>query len=307
MKVAFLGTPRFGALVLGALLRSGHEVVLVITQPDRPAGRGRQLTVPAVKELALAEGLKVVQPESASTPETAALLESLGARAYTVASFGQILKPPLLGSLPGLNVHASLLPRYRGAAPIERAIMDGESETGVSIMDIVAELDAGGVYLQRSVTIEESDDAGSLYQKLGREGGEALVEALDRLEAGTITPEPQDEGAATYAEKITAAEREIDWTRPAQDIFNQVRGLSPNIGAFTAAGGQRLKVWKAALATGGGGEPGAVRLEGERLWVACGDGALELLVLQPGGGRRLGAAEFLRGHRRLLQGGRLGK
>ena len=306
MKVAFLGTPRFGALVLGALLRSGHEVVLAITQPDRPAGRGRQLTAPAVKELALAEGLKVMQPESASTPETAALLESLGARAYTVASFGQILMPPLLDSLPGLNVHASLLPRYRGAAPIVRAIMNGETETGVSIMDIVAELDAGDVYLQRPVIIEESDDAGSLYEKLGREGGEALVEALDLLEAGDITPEPQDEGAATYAEKITAAERGIDWTRPAQDIFNQVRGLSPHIGAFTAAGGQRLKVWKTALEAGRGGEPGAVRLEGKRLWVACGEGDLELLEVQTEGGRRLGAAEFLRGHRRLLQGGRLG-
>lgn len=306
MKIAFMGTPPFGALVLGALLRSGHEVALVVTQPDRPAGRGQKPRASAVKELALAEGLKVVQPDSASTAAVVDLLGSLGTEAYTVASFGQILKPPLLGSVTGINVHASLLPRYRGAAPIERAIMAGETETGVSIMDIVAGLDAGAVYLRRAVPIGEDDDAGSMYEKLGREGGEALVEALDRLEEGGITPEPQDEGAVTYAEKIKAADREIDWARTARDIFNQVRGLSPHIGAFTVAGGQRLKVWKAAPAEGGG-EPGVVRVEGERLIAACNRGALELLVIQPEGGRRLSAAEFLRGHRRLVASGKLGR
>lgn len=307
MKVAFMGTPQFGALVLGALLRSRHKVVLVVTQPDRPAGRGRELRPSAVKELALRRGLRVEQPLNASSQEAVDLMKMLGARAYTVASFGQILKPPLLGGLPGINVHASLLPRYRGAAPIERAIMSGEAETGVTIMDIVQELDAGGVYLRRTVAIEEEDDAGGIYQKLAIVGGEALAQVLDQLELGKIEPQPQDGTASTYAEKITTADRELDFSLPAAELFNRVRALSPHIGAFTTVAGQRLKVWK-TVRQGGEGEPGAVTIEGERLLVASGRGALELLEVQPEGRRRMSGAEFLRGHERLLEeaGMRLG-
>ena len=184
MKIAFAGTPHFGALVLGALLGSRHEVAVVLTQPDRPAGRGRQERFSEVKELAVREGLRVEQPERASAPETVELLKSLGVKVVTIAAFGQILRPPLLGGIPCINVHASLLPKYRGAAPIERAIMDGEGITGVSIMDVEQKLDHGAVYLQKAFVIEKDDDAGSMYEKLGRVGGEALADVLDDFEAG---------------------------------------------------------------------------------------------------------------------------
>lgn len=304
MKIAFAGTPKFGALVLGALLCSRHEVVLVITQPDRPAGRGRLPRMSEVGELALAEGLRVEQPENASTAETLALLKSLGARALSVAAFGQILRAPLLGGIPCINVHASLLPRYRGAAPIERAIMAGDGVTGVSIMEVEPKLDTGPVYFQKAVVIEKDDDAGSMYEKLGRNGGEALAEVLAAIEAGGMEPVRQDEAAATYVEKITPEDMRIDWSAPAWQVAAQVRGLSPHIGAFTKVGGKRLKVWRAHVAEGGG-EPGAVRIENERLLVACGTGTLELVEVQPEGKRRLSAADYLRGHRASIEGRQL--
>jgi len=304
MKIAFAGTPKFGALVLGALLRSRHEVVLVITQPDRPAGRGRQPRMSAVGEIAVAEGLRVEQPENASTAETLALIKSLGAEVLAVAAFGQILKAPLLGGIPCVNVHASLLPRYRGAAPIERAIMSGDGITGVSIMEVEPKLDTGPVYLQKTVVIEKDDDAGSMYEKLGLTGGEALAEVLDAIESGGMEPVRQDEAAATYVEKITSEDMRIDWSNPAWKIAAQVRGLSPHIGAFTEVGGKRLKVWQAHVAEGSG-EPGEVRIDGERLRVACGSGTLELVEVQPEGKRRLSAAEFLRGYLKLISGSRL--
>lgn len=301
MKIAFAGTPLFGALVLGALLRSGHEVVVVVTQPDRPAGRGLKTRYSPVKELAVEEGLRVEQPERASTPGTAELLRSLGARVLAIAAFGQILKAPLLGGVSCINVHASLLPRYRGAAPIERAIMAGEGVTGVSIMEVEPKLDTGPVYLQSAVIIEKEDDAGSMYEKLGRAGGEALVEVLDSLEAGAIEPETQDENAATYAEKITPADMKINWTEPAWKEAARVRGLAPHIGAFTMLrDGHRLKVWRAVVAEGSG-NPGQVIIKDERLLVACGTGTLELLEVQPEGKRRIAATDFLRGYRRLVE------
>lgn len=304
MKIAFAGTPKFGALVLGALLCSRHEVVLVITQPDRPAGRGRLPRMSEVGELALAEGLRIEQPENASTAETLALLKSLGAQALSVAAFGQILRAPLLGGIPCINVHASLLPRYRGAAPIERAIMAGDGVTGVSIMEVEPKLDTGPVYLQKAVVIEKDDDAGSMYEKLGRTGGEALAEVLDAIEAGGMEPVRQDEAAATYVEKITADDMRIDWSAPAWQVAARVRGLSPHIGAFTEVDGKRLKVWRAHVAEGGG-EPGAVRVDQERLLVACGTGALELVEVQPEGKRHLSAADYLRGYRGVIEGKRL--
>lgn len=306
MKIAFAGTPKFGALVLGALLSSSHEVELVITQPDRPAGRGLKERFSPVKELAVREGLGVEQPQRISTPEMVEQLGSLGVRALTIAAFGQILKPPLLGGVQCINVHASLLPRYRGAAPIERAIMAGEGVTGVSIMEVEQKLDTGPVYLQEAVIIEKEDDAGSMYGKLGRTGGDALVEVLDAMESGGIEAQRQDEGAATYAEKITPGDMKMDWSEPAWKSAARVRGLSPHIGAFaTMSDGHRLKVWQAHVAEGSG-SPGQVIIKDERVLVACGTGTLELLEVQPEGKRRLGAPEFLRGYRRLLEKKRLG-
>ncbi len=316
MKIAFAGTPYFGALVLGALLRSGHEVALVITQPDRPAGRGRALRESPVKHLAAGMDLTVAQPERISDADFVDAMKSMGIEVLTVAAFGQILREPLLGGMPCINVHASLLPKYRGAAPIERAIMAGESVTGVSIMDITPKVDTGAVFLQRQVPIEDDDDAGSMYEKLGRTGGEALAEVLDAIESGGMKPAEQDESAATYVEKITAADMAIDWDRSAREVFNQIRGLSPRIGAFTTAGGHRLKIWKARVAEAAGplpagdpagaAEPGAAMIDGERLLIACGAGMLELLEVQPEGKRRLGVAEFLRGYRPMIEDKRLG-
>ena len=305
MKIAFAGTPEFGALVLGALLDSRHEVVLVFTQPDRPAGRGLALKVSPVKELALSKGLRVEQPEKISTPEWVGEMRSLGVKALTVAAFGQILRAPLLGGLPCINVHASLLPKYRGAAPIERAIMAGERNTGVTIMDITPALDTGPIYLQRVVPITDEDDAGAIYGKLGRTGGEALAEVLDAIEAGGMEPEPQDENAATYIEKITAADMEIDFRRPAWKIAAQIRALSPHIGAFINVSGLRLKIWKAKVAEGAPAgatkaAPGGFVTDGGRLLAVCGTGVIELLEVQPQGKRRMTAAEFLRGYRMLV-------
>lgn len=293
---------------------------MVVTQPDRPAGRGRGLRMSPVKQLALQEGLRIEQPEKASTPEFVAGMKELGVEVFTVAAFGQILREPLLNGLPCINVHGSLLPKYRGAAPIERAIMAGERETGVSIMDITPKVDTGAVYLQRVVPIEDEDDAGSMYEKLGKAGGEALAEVLDAIEVGGIASKPQNESAATYIEKITAADREIDWGRSAPEIAAQVRGLSPHIGAFTKMAGHRLNVWQARVPgrvsvseekelpqdTIGTTSPGDISIINERLIVTCGDGILEVLVVQPEGKRRMSAAELLRGHRRQLTGGRLG-
>ncbi len=306
MKIAFAGTPGFGALVLGALINSGHEIVAVITQPDRRAGRGRRPRVSPVKELALLEDLRIEQPEKASSPETVALLKSLGARVLAIAAFGQILRRPLLGGITCINVHASLLPRYRGAAPIERTIMAGEGVTGVTIMEVKPQLDTGPIYLQKAVVIGKEDDAGSMYEKLGWTGGEALAEVLDALEAGGIEPQPQNDAAATYAEKITQADMEVDWTEPAWKIAARVRGLSPHIGAFTYAGDRRLKIWRAYVAAGGG-KPGQVLINDERLLVACGSGALELVEVQTEGKRRMPAAEFLHGYRVLIGDHRLGR
>jgi methionyl-tRNA formyltransferase len=305
MKIAFAGTPHFGALVLGALLSSRHEIALVYTQPDRRAGRGRHEHQSPVKIMAQGEHLRVEQPEVISTPDEVALLEGLGVQALTVAAYGQILKSPLLGALPCINVHASLLPKYRGASPIERAIMAGERVTGVSIMAMAKGLDSGDIYLQRPLEIDDEDDAGSLYDKLGHLGGAALVEVLDALDSNGFVPQPQHEIGVSYAEKIGRADLGIDWKRQAWEVANQVRALSPHIGAYTIAGDHRLKIWKASVAEGGDG-PGKVRIEDERLLVNCGTGALELLEVQPEGGRRMGAAEYLRGHREQLEGSRLG-
>lgn len=304
MKIAFAGTPVFGALILGALLSSRHDVALVFTQPDRPAGRGRQPRESAVKQLAVAEGLRVEQPDSISTAGNVAMMKEEGVEVLAVAAFGQILKSPLLGGIPCVNVHASLLPAYRGASPVERAIMAGEKVTGVSIMEITPRLDTGAVYLSWPVYIDEDDDAGSMYEKLGRAGGEALVQVLDEIEKNSMEPVPQDESQAFYIEKVTADDQRIDWNRPAWKIQAQVRGLSPHIGAFTMVGGKRLKVWKAAVVEGGDG-PGKVEIDGERLMVNCGTGRLELFEVQPEGKRRMSTAEFLRGHHELVSGNKL--
>jgi methionyl-tRNA formyltransferase len=241
-------------------------------------------------------------------------MKELGVEVFTVAAFGQILREPLLGGLPCINVHASLLPKYRGAAPIERAIMAGERETGVSIMDITPKVDTGAVYLQRVVPIGDDDDAGSMYEKLGKAGGEALAEVLDKIEAGDMEPVPQDESAATYVEKITVLDREIDWQRSDRKIVDQVRGLSPHIGAYTSTGdGHRLKIWRAMVAEvpveakQQADDPGGIIIAGGRIFVRCGMGVLELIEVQAEGKRRMAASDFIRGHGKAIEAKKFGE
>jgi methionyl-tRNA formyltransferase len=300
MRVAFMGSPDFAVPSLERLLADGHAVSLVVTQPDRPAGRGQALRPPAVKTAALRAGLALLQPERLADPAILAALRAARPDAIVVVAFGQFL-PRAVRELPPqgcLNVHASLLPRYRGAAPIARAIMAGDVETGVTIMRVEARMDAGPTLLRRVCAIHPDDDAGSLHDRLAPLGAEALGTALDLLARGQAAWLPQDEGLATSAPKLTDADCRLDLGRESQRLANQVRGLSPAPGAHLALdGGRRLKVLRAAprpLA----GLPGVVlAVEDGALVVGAGGGALALLEVQPQGKRRMAGAEYARGRR----------
>lgn len=304
MRLIFAGTPPFAAAALDALADAGHDIALVLTQPDRPAGRGMKLTPSAVKTTALARGLPVAQPATLKTPEAQAELATAAADVMVVAAYGLILPQAVL-DLPRrgcLNIHASLLPRWRGAAPIQRAILAGDSETGITIMQMDAGLDTGAMLLKSAVPIRESDTAASLHDTLAAAGARAIVDALARLD--TLAPEKQDDAHATYAAKLTKEEAQLDWSRPAADLARAVRAFNPVPGAWTLLDGAPLKVWAAAAATGHG-TPGTVLEAGERLVVACGDGALAISELQPAGSKRMAAAAFCAGHA-LAPGARLG-
>ncbi|MEW6589673.1 MAG: methionyl-tRNA formyltransferase [Pseudomonadota bacterium] len=304
MRIVFAGTPPFAAAALDALADAGHDIALVLTQPDRPAGRGMKLTPSAVKTAALARGLPVSQPASLKTPEAQAELAAVAADVMVVAAYGLILPQAVL-DLPGrgcLYFHASLLPRWRGAAPIQRAILAGDSETGITIMQMDAGLDTGAMRLKTVVPILDTDTAASLHDKLATVGALAIVDALARLDA--LTPEKQDDAQATYAAKLTKEEAQIDWSRPAAELARAVRAYNPAPGAWTLFDGAPLKLW-AAEPCAARGTPGEVLEAGERLVVACGDGALALTELQPAGSKRMGAAAFCAG-RTLAPGARLG-
>ena len=297
MRLIFAGTPEFAARALDALVRAGHEIALVLTQPDRPAGRGLKLSPSAVKQLALQYGLAVAQPVSLKGAEVEAQIAALGADAMVVAAYGLIVPPALL-TLPRLgciNIHASLLPRWRGAAPVQRAILAGDSVTGICIMQMDAGLDSGPILSRHPMPIESRDTAGSLTQKLATLGADAITAALPRLERGELPAQVQDGGAATYAHKIKKLEAQIDWTRDALSIERGIRAYNPIPGATTQLGGASVKIWQASV-VGGAGAPGCVlNVEGDALHVACGCGALSLLELQQAGGKRLPAKAFLRG------------
>jgi methionyl-tRNA formyltransferase len=306
LATVFLGTSQFAAAILERLARSeAHRPVLVVTRPDRPAGRGRRESAPPVAERAQALGLPLYQPQSVNDAEARAVIERAGgARSdrppptIVVCAFGAIIKEPLLSEHAILNVHPSLLPRWRGAAPVERAIMAGDEQTGVSIMRLTAGLDSGPVSLVASEPIAPRDTYGSLSARLQELGGELLVRALD--ERPPFAEQPEE--GVTYAEKIGAADRLLDPARPAEQLERAVRALHPHIGARVAlAGGAMLGVQRAALvedglsAAGGDRAPG-LTAEGERLLLACTPGVLELLVVQPPGGRPMEASAYLRGH-----------
>ena len=305
MRIIFAGTPPFAAAALDALAEAGHDIARVLTQPDRPAGRGMKLTPSAVKQAALARGLTVGQPPSLKTVEAQAELRAVGADVMVVAAYGLILPQAVLDlpRLGCLNIHASLLPRWRGAAPIQRAILAGDSETGITIMQMDAGLDTGAMLSKTVVPIRDSDTAASLHDVLAVAGARAIVAALTHYAA--LIPEVQDDAQATYAAKLTKDEAQLDWREPAEVLARAVRAYNPAPGAWTLLDGAPLKIWAARGGDGSGAAGEVLRADAEQLVVACGSGALALLEVQPAGSKRMAAAAFLAG-RRVSPGTRFG-
>jgi methionyl-tRNA formyltransferase len=298
LNIVFLGTSEFAAAVLERLAASGdHRPALVVTRPDRPRGRGRKLGSPPVAERARALELPLAQPPNVNDPGARALIGE-GRRTVVVCAFGALIREPLLSEHELLNVHPSLLPRWRGAAPVERAIMAGDRETGVSIMRLTAGLDSGPVCMGGSEPIGSDDTYGTLAPRLQQLGGRLLLETLDRKAAGDPPPfTEQDDGAATYADKIAPEDRVLDTALTAAELERRVRALHPHIGArATLADGSLLRVHRATVADEASKGAG-VRVEGGRLLLDASDRALELLVVQPPGGRAMESAAYLRGRR----------
>jgi methionyl-tRNA formyltransferase len=299
MRLIFAGTPAFAAVALQALLDAGHDVALALTQPDRPAGRGLRSLASPVKTLALQRGLRLAQPATLRSPDALQDLSTARAPLMVVAAYGLLLPAPVLElfALGCVNIHASVLPRWRGAAPIQRALLAGDRETGISIMRMDAGLDTGPVYLTRTIRIEPDDTAGRLHDKLAALGAQCIVEALPALEAGDLRAVPQPAEGVTYAHKIQKQEAVIDWSQEASQIERQVRAFNPQPGASTTLRGQQLRVWRArALECPAAPPPGrVVETADGGIVVACGSGTVAIEELQRAGAKRLSAAEFLRG------------
>jgi methionyl-tRNA formyltransferase len=300
LRVVFFGTPRFAVPALEALLTSSHQVVGVVTQPDRPRGRGQRVTAGPVKASAVERGLPLLQPptlrDAAIAGDLAAWQPDLG----VVAAYGQLIPPALL-AIPRfgmINVHPSLLPRYRGAAPVHRAVIAGDTETGVTIMRVAAKLDSGAMFARTALPIGPDETSDELEDALAAAGARLLVDVADQIAAGTAHEDPQDERLATYAARLTKEEGLLDWTLPAARLHDRVRGLFPWPHAYSYLDGRRIIVWRTVpLGYPVAGPPGTVAHAGsDGLHVATGDGALALIELQAEGGRALPAAEFLRGH-----------
>lgn len=294
LRLAFMGTPMFSAHILTALIGSPHEVACVYSQPPRPAGRGKKLVPSAVHQLANSEGVPVRTPVSLKSPEVQAEFADLKLDVAIVVAYGLILPSAILDApkFGCLNLHASLLPRWRGAAPIQRAIMAGDEETGIAVMQMEAGLDTGPVLSETRVPITAETTAGSLHDVLAETGAELLLRTLARLEAPDLVATPQSSEGVTYAEKISKSEAKIDWRRSAIELDRHIRGLNPAPGAYFEYQGQRIKLLAATPVEGEGG-PGTVL--DDRLTVACGEGALRLITLQPAGKSAMDAASFLNG------------
>lgn len=291
MRVVFMGTPDFSVPVLDALVGAGHEIACVYCQPPRPAGRGKKPRPTPVHARAEALGLPVRHPTSLKDAQAQAEFADLKADVAVVVAYGLLLPRPVLDAPKHgcLNIHASLLPRWRGAAPIHRAIMAGDAETGICIMQMEAGLDTGPVLLREATAIGAEETTGDLHDRLAQMGARLICDALDSLDS--LTPQPQPEKGVTYAAKIDKSEARIDWTRPAAEIDRQIRGLSPFPGAWCDMAGERIKLLRCRLAEGQGA-PGQI-LQG--LTVACGEGAVEITELQRQGKRPMPAGDFLRG------------
>lgn len=306
-KLIFMGTPDFSAAVLKGLLDdSNYDVLAVVTQPDRAVGRKKEIKMTPVKEVALAHNLPVYQPEKMSGSEEMAELMTLGADGIVTAAFGQFLPIKLLDSVDfAVNVHASLLPKYRGGAPIHYAIINGEEEAGVTIMEMVKKMDAGDMIAKASTPITDDDNVGTMFEKLAVIGRDLLLRTLPDYIAGNIKPEPQDESKATFSPNITPEEERIDWNKSARDVFNHIRGLYPWPVAHTLLDGKRFKIYEATLAEGHG-KPGEIIEKGKKsLVVATGDGAISLKTVQPAGKPRMSVVDFLNGVGRKLEVGDL--
>ena len=300
MRILFMGTPDFAVASLKRLVEDGHDICGVFTQPDKPKNRGHKLAFSPVKEYALSQDLAVYQPLKMRDGEAMSIVEELAPELFVVAAYGKILPEDILNypKYGSINVHSSLLPKYRGAAPINWAILDGEAETGVSIMYMAKELDAGDVILQKATAIGEDEDALALTTRLAELGAEALAEAVEGLKNGTASRTPQDGSKQTYASMLSKGMSPIDWSRPARAIDCQVRGLIPWPCASTELAGQRFKVYRTAPGRKTDKAPGTILAAGKMgIEVACGDGqSLCITELQAEGGKRMAASAYLLGH-----------
>ena len=295
MRLIFAGTPEFAALALQAIVAAGHDVTLVLTQPDRPAGRGMALQPSPVKKLALDKGIEVFQPLTLKDAEAQAKIAATGAEVMVVAAYGLILPQAVL-DLPRfgcLNIHASLLPRWRGAAPIQRALLASDAETGVCIMQMEAGLDTGPVLLREAFTIMSDDTSATLHDRLAALGARLVVAALGKL---PLPATPQALEGVTYAQKIGKAEAQIDWSQSAIELDRHIRAFNPFPGAQAQFGGQTVKLWRATPVEGSGEKGQILQVDRNRIVVACGSGALAVSELQKAGGKRLAVREFLAGH-----------
>lgn len=303
MKIVYMGTPDFAVAPLEAILKAGHEVTAVVTQPDRQKGRGREVQYSPVKECALSYGIPVLQPLKIKEKDAVEELRKYLADIFVVAAFGQLLSEEIL-NMPRfgcINIHASLLPAYRGAAPIQWCVINGEEKTGVTIMQMAKGMDTGDILLQKEVVLDEKETGGSLFDRLMETGAELIVEALPKIEAGELTPVVQKEELATYAGKITKDMGNIDFAKSAVTIERLIRGLNPWPSAFTHYKGKILKIWEADVvsecANAENPVPGTViAMDKESFTLATGEGALRIRSLQPEGKKRMSCAEFMRGY-----------
>lgn len=301
MKVIYMGTPDFAVNALKALIASRHEVAAVVTQPDKPRGRGKAVQFSPVKEVAVEAGIPVCQPRRIRDPEAVEQLQSFHPDVLVVVAFGQIIPQEILDIAPYgcVNVHGSLLPKYRGAAPIQWAVIDGERESGVTTMQMDAGLDTGDMLLKTVIPLEEKETGGSLFDKLSAAGAKLLLETLDGLEAGTIAPQKQGESPTPYAGMLTKDMGAIDWKKPASEIERLIRGLNPWPSAYTCWNGRTVKLWAAEVLEDGfaSARPGqVVKSDKHSLLVQTGDGILSIRELQMEGKKRMDVESFLRGY-----------
>ncbi|HEK9073496.1 TPA: methionyl-tRNA formyltransferase [Streptococcus equi subsp. zooepidemicus] len=304
-RLIFMGTPQFSATVLQGLLENpAYDILAVVTQPDRAVGRKKDITMTPVKKLALAHQLPVFQPEKLSGSQELADIMALGADGIVTAAFGQFLPTVLLDSVTfAVNVHASLLPKYRGGAPIHYAIINGDKEAGVTIMEMVKEMDAGDMISSASLSILDTDNVGTMFDKLAILGRDLLLKTLPDYLSGDLKPVPQDHSQATFSPNLSAEEERLDWSKPAREVFNHIRGMNPWPVAHTLLDGQRFKIYEAELAEGSGSAGQIIAKTKKALVVAAGEGALSLTLVQPAGKPKMPIVDFLNGIGRSLEVG----